>query len=94
MSLAMRESWQTYRKRMLDETSRFIEWGLKHPELVMEIPVKPASEGSFPAEVGTWFWGVALSSSQDSWVQRWRRFLVSKPREFLRRRGKLRPRGS
>ena len=86
------ESWETYRKRMLDETSRFIEWGLKHPELVIEIPAKRADEGSFPKQVAEWFWTIALTTHHDSVIRRWRDVLLRRPRAFLRRRGKLQAR--
>ena len=68
----MTESWQEYRQRMLDETSRFIEWGLKHPEQVIRIPAKPVGEGGFPRTVADWFWGIALSADTDDRLTRWR----------------------
>jgi hypothetical protein len=74
------ESWEEYRKGILDETSRFIEWGLKHPDLVVEIPAKPAGQGGFPPKVSEWFWGIVLSDRKDSWVQRWKDFLLRRPR--------------
>ncbi len=80
------ETWQEHRKCMLDETSRFIEWGLKHPDLVIEIPAKPVGESGFPKGVGEWFWGIALSTSTDAKIQFWRDFLLRRPMQFLRRR--------
>lgn len=80
----MYESWEQYHRRILEETSRFIEWGLRHPELVIEIPVKPAGEGGFPAKVGEWFWGIVLSARSDSWIQRWRNALLRRPRRRTR----------
>lgn len=79
------ESWATYHRRMLEETSRFIEWGLHHPEEVIEIPFKPADEGGFPAQVGQWFWAVVLSERPTDRMRRWRDFLLSRPRHLLRR---------
>lgn len=79
------ESWDTYRRQMLDETSRFIEWGLRHPEEVIDIPVKPADEGGFPAQVGQWFWTVVLAETPTDKMRRWRDFLLSRPRHLLRR---------
>lgn len=86
MKKATRESWEEYRRRMLDETARFIEWGLRHPELVIEIPVKPAGTGGFPTEVGEWFWTTTLSGRPDSRMRRWRDILLRRPRGLLRRR--------
>jgi hypothetical protein len=48
------------RQRMIRETAAFIEWGLRHPELVARIPAKPESEGGWPAEVGRFFWATVL----------------------------------
>jgi hypothetical protein len=69
------ESWEEYRKRMLDETSRFIEWGLRHPELVTWIPTKLAGDGGFPHRVAEWYWGTVLSDRIDGAVARWRGWL-------------------
>lgn len=57
---------------MLDETSRFITWGLRHPEDVIEIPTKPVEEGGFPQRVGRWFWGIVLSDRPTANIMRWR----------------------
>lgn len=63
----MRLSYSTYdvydasRQRMIEETSRFIEWGLRHPELVVRIPAKPEDEGGWPAAVGRFFWSSVLT---------------------------------
>ena len=83
---ARRESWDAYRQRMLDETSRFIEWGLKHPELITPIPFKPVGEGGFPKQVADWFWATVLTTRQDSRIQRWRDILIRRPKELLSRR--------
>ena len=50
------------RQRMIDETSRFIEWGLRHPDLVVRIPAKPEDEGGWPAAVGKFFWNTVLAA--------------------------------
>ena len=71
MSHSPRESWQQYRKRLLAETSRFIEWGLRHPELVTWIPAKPVGGGGFPRRVAEWFWQAALSDGSGR-LGRWR----------------------
>jgi hypothetical protein len=69
---------------MLDETSRFIEWGLAHPELIEWIPIKPAVEGGFPRKVADWFWGTVLASRLDDRMRGWRRRLLDRPRMLLR----------
>jgi len=52
------------RQRMIDETSRFIEWGLRHPDLVVRIPAKPVDEkqgeSAWPAAIGRYFWTTVL----------------------------------
>lgn len=76
MSAMALESWEQRRQRMLDETSRFIEWGLRHPELVTWIPAKPVMEGGFPRRVAEWFWGTVLSERPDGVAGRWRNRLL------------------
>jgi len=83
-----RESWEEYRRRMLDETSRFIEWGLRHPEEVIEIPATPAGRRQPPAEAARWFWAVVLSDSRDSRIGRWRDLLRRRPRTLFGRGGR------
>ena len=77
MTAARADTWQAYRQRMLAETSRFIEWGLRHPEEVIDIPVKPAETGGFPGAVSEWFWSTALSVDAEGLVARWRSRLAS-----------------
>jgi hypothetical protein len=43
---------------MLDETARFIEWGLTHPELMPRIPRHRVGHGNFSEAVKTGFWGL------------------------------------
>ena len=87
MTLSKRESWEQYHQRMLDETARFIEWGLKHPDMVIEIPSKPAGDGGFPPGVGEWFWGTVLTSRPDGKTRRWRDFFLRcRKGRFLRHR--------
>jgi hypothetical protein len=81
------ESWEQYRRRMLRETERFIEWGLAHPEEIIEIPAKPDGQGGFPAGVGEWFWNTVLSSRPTQAMQRWRHFLRNRPKGLWRRVG-------
>ncbi len=78
------QTWEEYRKRMLEETARFIEWGLRHPEQVIEIPIKPADQGGFPKEVGVWFWTTVLSERATDGIRRWRDFLLRRPRGLWR----------
>lgn len=68
---------------MLAETSRFIEWGLRHPELVVWIPAKPVDAGGFPQRVAEWFWGTVLSARLDGSSRRWRDWLLRRPRMRL-----------
>jgi len=70
------ESWEEYRRRLLAETSRFIEWGLRHPDQVTWIPTKPISEGGFPRRVGEWFWSTVLSAGGTDRLRRWREKLT------------------
>ena len=82
MARNSRESWSEYRQRILRETSRFIEWGLKHPELVIEIPAKRAGDGGFPRKVADWFWNAALTTRGDLHVRHWRDILLRRPGLF------------
>jgi hypothetical protein len=82
---ASNKSWDEYRQAMLDETSRFIEWGLAHPEMVIEIPAKPVGAGGFTRAMADWFWGVALATRQTPLVQRWQDFLRRLPKGRWRR---------
>jgi len=77
MTAAGADTWAAYRQRMLDETSRFIEWGLNHPHEVIDIPAKPAEEGGFPHAVAEWFWTTALAVNPEGLVARWRSRLAS-----------------
>jgi len=73
---------------MLRETSRFIEWGLKHPDQVIQIPAKPVGEGGFPQSVGNWFWGIVLTTRTDPKILFWRDVLLKRPLQILRDRFK------
>ena len=77
---ASRKSWDEYRRNMLRETERFIEWGLTHPDEMIEIPTKLAGEGGFPKSVAQWFWGVVLSDKVTGGMKRWRELLRRRPR--------------
>ena len=91
MSYTNRKSWEQYHRRMLEETARYIEWGLKHPEQVIEIPLKPEGEGGFPPGVGGWFWSTVLTDRTTSTIRKWRDLLLRRPKQLpglLRRRGR------
>ncbi len=75
-NLSSSESWAQYRQRMLDETARFIEWGLKHPDLVIRIPTKPVNEGGFPVGVAAWFWNTVLTPRVDNRIRKWRSLIT------------------
>jgi hypothetical protein len=57
---------------MIRETERFIEFGLRHPDMVIEIPAKPVGQGGFPPGVAQWFWNMALSARPNSRLRRFR----------------------
>ena len=82
MRAASQESWEAYRGRMLAETSRFIEWGLAHPDQVLWIPAKPARQQGFPRAVGEWFWTTALGDGATGRLRQWRSRLLRRPRLF------------
>jgi len=50
------DKWELYRRQMVAETERFIEWGLRHGDRVNWIPTRPATDGGFPPRVGRWFY--------------------------------------
>jgi len=85
MQLARNESWGLYRRRMLDETARYIEWGLRHPDQTVEIPAKPAGEGPWPRDVSDWFWGVVLTERPAGQARRWLDTLLARPKGLFRR---------
>jgi hypothetical protein len=84
MDSGRREDWEAYRQRMLSETSRFIEWGLRNPDKVPWIPAKPTDERGFPSGVADWYWGTVLGGTLEGVLQRWR-VRLGKARQFLRR---------
>jgi len=69
------ENWEAYRRRLVAETERFIEWGLKHPEQVNWIPAKPMTDGGFPRKVASWFYQTVLTGEADSQRMSWRKKL-------------------
>jgi hypothetical protein len=53
------ETYEQWRQRMLDETSRFIEWGLQNPDKVDWIPMGPVGHTSrFSERLRSTFWAV------------------------------------
>lgn len=84
MPYTSEESWQEYRRRMLRETERFIEYGLRHPDEVIEIPAKLVGRGGFPAAMSQWFWGVVLTSRTDTRLEKLRQRLRVGAKGLLR----------
>lgn len=85
MKHSLNSDWEAYRRAMLRETERFIEWGLAHPDDVIEIPAKPVGTGGFPREVGQWFWTTVLSSRPTRGLLHWREVLRNRPRKLLQK---------
>ena len=87
MTDSRHETWEQYRRRIIREAEVYIEWGLNHPEETIPLPMKPAGDGGFPAQVGRWFWDTVLSRKQDSNVRRWLGRLRGRRRlTFVKRR--------
>lgn len=58
------EPFEQSRQRMLDETARFIEWGLRNPDKVEWIPKHPVGRGVFSERAKTIFWSLFLQKDQ------------------------------
>ncbi|MCL2647142.1 MAG: hypothetical protein FWD61_09070 [Phycisphaerales bacterium] len=58
------ETYDEWRTRMLAETTRFIEWGLKHPEKVTWIPMHPVGKGNFPERLKQVFWSIVTEDKR------------------------------
>jgi hypothetical protein len=58
------ETFERMRERMLEETSRFIEWGLKNPEKVQRIPRHPVGYGGFSNRMKVVFWSLAVNNKE------------------------------
>ena len=65
MNRPLGDNWAIHRRRMLAETEMFIEWGLRHPEMVDWIPAKPVSEGGFPVQAANWFYATVFGPEGD-----------------------------
>ena len=59
------ESFEQMRQRILNETARFIEWGLANPEKVERIPRHVFGEGDFSTKLKRFFWAVALRKQEE-----------------------------
>ena len=60
------ETFEQWRQRMLDDTARFIEWGLQNPDKVDWIPMNPLSRGGasrFSERLKTSFWSILSRDS-------------------------------
>jgi len=55
--------YDAHRRRMIAETSAFIEWGLAHPDQVRWIPTKRVSEGGFSDAMSRVFWAGVFGAS-------------------------------
>ncbi|HVS72141.1 MAG TPA: hypothetical protein VHQ47_12875 [Phycisphaerae bacterium] len=55
---------EQWRQQMLDDTSRFIEWGLRNPERVEWIPIHQVGRGQFSERVKNIFWGLVFNNAQ------------------------------
>jgi hypothetical protein len=75
VSRTTQDMWQTYRREMIAETERFIEMGLRHPELVDWIPTKTAKTGGFPQAVANWFYHAVFVAKEGTQGGSWRRKL-------------------
>jgi hypothetical protein len=59
------ETFDQWRERLLQETARFIEWGLANPDKVNHIPMNPLHRGGagrFSERLKTTFWSIVLRS--------------------------------
>jgi hypothetical protein len=54
------QTYEQWRQEMLNETARFIEWGLMHSSQVPRIPTHPVGDGKFPGHIKRWFWEVVF----------------------------------
>ena len=63
-SLHPHETFEQWRQRMLEETSRFIEWGLRNPDKVEWIPRHRVGAGAFPERVKALFWSLVFQNDQ------------------------------
>jgi hypothetical protein len=57
------QTYEQWRQSLLDDTARFIEWGLRHPENVEWIPQHPVGKGAFPERLKNIFWTLVLNNT-------------------------------
>jgi len=63
------------RRRMIDEMSAFITWGLANPDKVRWIPRHRVGSGTFSKAMQQVFWGAVLGSSRSVPADVVRRFI-------------------
>lgn len=54
------ETHEQWRGRMIEETNRFIEWALAHPDQVPQIPRHPVGSSPFTDRAKKIFWSLFL----------------------------------
>ena len=54
------ETYEQWRQRLLDETARFIEWGLAHPDDVPRIPTQVVGRPPYAERAKALFWSAFL----------------------------------
>lgn len=59
-----RETFEQWRQRMLDETSAFIEWGLRNQDKVPWIPTHRVGYGRFSDRLKEAFWALVLEEDE------------------------------
>jgi hypothetical protein len=59
------ETFEQMRQRLIDETARFIEWGLTHPDRVERIPRHVLGAGEFSSRVKRFFWATAMLNQEE-----------------------------
>jgi hypothetical protein len=50
------ETFEEMRQRMIDDATRYIEWGLENPTQVERIPTQRVGEGGFSARAQALFY--------------------------------------
>jgi tryptophan 2,3-dioxygenase len=58
------ETFSRWREQMIEETQRFIEWGLQHPDKVEWIPRHRVGQGGFSERVKNVFWMLIASNEE------------------------------